>query len=98
MVHSSDHAADHARSLRRRVPARRADPDGTEPGRKLCGRQVSGWQWLDIRALAASLAAEQSGRWGNATIARVIYCTARIDGATNSSGAAEQGVYKCHHL
>jgi hypothetical protein len=62
-------------------------------GRKLCGRGVPGWRWLDIRGLAASLAAEQPGIWGNATVVRVVYCTARIDGSSNSGGATEQDIY-----
>jgi hypothetical protein len=62
-------------------------------GRKLCGRGVPGWRWLDIRSLAASLLAEQSAAWPGATVERVVYCTARIKGAGNPSGAADQDVY-----
>lgn len=62
-------------------------------GRKLCGRGVPGWRWLDIRSLAAALVAEQSAVWPDATVERVVYCTARIKGAVNPSGAADQDVY-----
>lgn len=62
-------------------------------GRKLCGRGVAGWRWLDIRSLAGALVAEQAVLWPGATVDRVVYCTARISGAANSSGAADQDVY-----
>jgi hypothetical protein len=57
-------------------------------GRKLCGRGAPGWRWLDVRSLAATLVAEQSALWPGARIERVVYCTARITGAANPSGAA----------
>jgi NYN domain len=59
--------------------------------RGLCGRGTPGWRWLDVRALAASLL--RHAAWQNATIERVTYCTAVIDGATNPSGHADQDVY-----
>jgi uncharacterized LabA/DUF88 family protein len=62
-------------------------------GRKLCGRGAAGWRWLDIRSLASALLAEHTADWAGASIARIVYCTARIDAATNPSGAADQGVY-----
>jgi hypothetical protein len=62
-------------------------------GRKLCGRGVAGWRWLDIRSLAGALVAEQAALWPGATVDRVVYCTARISGAANPSGAADQDVY-----
>lgn len=62
-------------------------------GRKLCGRGVQGWRWLDIRSLAAALIAEHTAQWQGAVVERVIYCTARIHAATNPVGAAEQDVY-----
>lgn len=60
-------------------------------GRRLCGRGVSGWRWLDVRALASALVG-RSG-WSEAALERVIYCTARIDGAENLAGQQEQDVY-----
>jgi hypothetical protein len=54
------------------------------------GRGVAGWRWLDLRALAISLLPPG---WGGATVDRVVYCTARIDAATNQSGHADQDVY-----
>jgi len=62
-------------------------------GRKLCGRGLPGWRWLDVRALATALVSEQSTAWPGATVERVVYCTARIKGAANPSGAADQDVY-----
>jgi uncharacterized LabA/DUF88 family protein len=61
-------------------------------GRTVCGRGTPGWRWLDLRALATSLVTAQRG-WAGATIERIVYCTARIDAATNSSGAADQDRY-----
>src|SRR3990167_7836376 len=43
-------------------------------GLELAGA-VTGWKWLDIRALAQTLAAEQ---WTDPEIARVVYCTSRV--------------------
>jgi hypothetical protein len=62
-------------------------------GRKLCGRGAPGWRWLDVRSLATTLVAEQSAVWPGAKVERVVYCTARIKGAANPSGAADQDVY-----
>jgi len=62
-------------------------------GRKLCGRGAPGWRWLDVRSLAAALVAEQSAAWPGATVQRVVYCTARIKGAANPSGAADQDIH-----
>lgn len=59
--------------------------------RGLCGRGEPGWRWLDVRALSNSLL-RHSG-WGDAHIERVVYCTARIDGASNQVGHQEQDVY-----
>ena len=61
-------------------------------GRSMCGRGAAGWRWLDVRALASSLL---PGAWSasHASISRVVYCTARIDGAANPSGHADQDVY-----
>jgi hypothetical protein len=41
--------------------------------------------WLDLRA--------PHPLWAGATVHRVVYCTALIDGATNPSGHADQDVY-----
>ena len=60
--------------------------------RGLCGRGTPGWRWLDLRALATDLAGRRSN-WPGAQIHRVVYCTARIDGASNPSGQADQDVY-----
>ena len=60
--------------------------------RGLCGRGTAGWRWLDLRSLAADLAARRVS-WAGAHIDRVVYCTARIDGAANPSGHADQDIY-----
>ncbi|HEY5193259.1 MAG TPA: NYN domain-containing protein [Solirubrobacteraceae bacterium] len=59
-------------------------------GRSLCGRGTAGWRWIDIRSLATALA---SSHWPGATLERVVYCTARIKGADNPSGASDQDIY-----
>ena len=60
--------------------------------RALCGRGTPGWRWLDLRGLAADLVGRPAS-WAGAEVARVVYCTARIDGAANPSGQADQDVY-----
>lgn len=60
--------------------------------RGLCGRSTPGWRWLDLRRLAALLLAERS-RWEGARVERVVYCTARISGASNPQGQRDQDVY-----
>lgn len=49
-----------------------------------------GWRWLDLRRLATKIVASRSG-WPDPVIARVIYCTARIDG--NPNAAQRQNIY-----
>jgi len=61
-------------------------------GRGHCGRGTSGWRWLDVRALASMLVEERTNLPG-AHVGRVVYCTARVDGADNPSGHADQDVY-----
>jgi NYN domain len=60
--------------------------------RGLCGRGTPGWRWLDLRALATDLVSRRAS-WAGAQVERVVYCTARIDGASNPSGQADQDVY-----
>jgi hypothetical protein len=62
-------------------------------GRKQCGRGTAGWRWLDVRALAEALVAEQGTLWPDAIVERIVYCTARISSAGNLSGAIDQDVY-----
>jgi uncharacterized LabA/DUF88 family protein len=61
-------------------------------GRDLCGRSTAGWRWLDVRALTEDLLSRRQN-WPGAQIERLVYCTARIDAATNSMGHGEQDVY-----
>jgi hypothetical protein len=51
-----------------------------------------GWRWLDLRRFAGQLAARRVG-WRGAMMTRVIFCTARIDGGTNPTGAHDQEIY-----
>jgi uncharacterized LabA/DUF88 family protein len=60
-------------------------------GRQQCGRGQQGWRWLDIRGLATAVINQSS--WQDASVKRVVYCTARIDEVTNPSGFADQDVY-----
>jgi len=60
--------------------------------RGLCGRGTPGWRWLDIRALAQRIVSSMP-HWPGARIARVVYCTAVIDAASNPSGYTDQDVY-----
>jgi uncharacterized LabA/DUF88 family protein len=56
--------------------------------RGLCGQGKPGWRWIDLRGLANQLAT-----WQGCRVTRIVYCTARISGADNPSGAADQDVY-----
>ncbi len=49
----------------------------------LCGRGTPGWRWLDLRGLATDLVSRRTS-WAGTQIERVIYRTARIDGAANN--------------
>ncbi len=61
-------------------------------GRGICGRGATGWRWLDLRALSHSVIASQSG-WTAPFNLRVVYCTARIKGASNSQSQRDQDTY-----
>jgi uncharacterized LabA/DUF88 family protein len=56
--------------------------------RGLCGQGKAGWRWIDLRGLADQLA-----NWQGCRVTRIVYCTARISGADNPSGAADQDIY-----
>lgn len=60
--------------------------------REICGRSIPGWRWLDLRKLSGNLIQGRLG-WDDAIISRVVYCTARISGASNPSGQRDQDVY-----
>lgn len=59
-------------------------------GRQVCGRGSAGWRWLDIRALATRVIPPS---WNAATLARIVYCTARVDSRINPGAFADQDVY-----
>lgn len=56
--------------------------------RKHCGRSTPGWRWLDVRELVRPYAA-----WTGSSIARVVYCTARVNPSDSPSAAVDQSVY-----
>jgi hypothetical protein len=56
--------------------------------RKQCGRSTEGWRWLDVRALVEPLVG-----WRGASVARVVYCTARVDPSDAPSAARDQSIY-----
>jgi hypothetical protein len=57
-------------------------------GRSVCGGSVPGWRWLDVRELVRPYAG-----WSNATIERVVYCTARVNAADSQSASTDQSIY-----
>lgn len=61
-------------------------------GRGLCGRSTPGWRWLDLRALSVHLVTGRSG-WSIPTSLRVVYCSARVSGASNPGGQRDQDTY-----
>ena len=56
------------------------------------GSGLPGWRWLDVRELSKALVAKRSG-WKKATVSRVVYCTARINGSSNASAQHDQDTY-----
>lgn len=64
-------------------------------GRAIMGRGTPGWKWLDIRAMSNTLLATQStrGPWGEGSISRVVYCTARIGGTSDPGSIRDQAKY-----
>ena len=61
-------------------------------GRGICGRSTPGWRWLDLRKLSNSLIANNSN-WPGASLAHVVFCSARINGALNQDGQLRQDAY-----
>lgn len=60
--------------------------------RGICGRGTPGWRWLDLRKLAQTVIAAKSG-WAAPVATRIVYCTARIKGASNVQSQHDQDVY-----
>ncbi len=56
------------------------------------GSGLPGWRWLDPRRLAQRVI-DAHPEWPGAKAARVVYCTARINGADNQSGQRDQDTY-----
>ncbi|HEX6073989.1 MAG TPA: NYN domain-containing protein [Micromonosporaceae bacterium] len=62
-------------------------------GRGLMGGPgVPGWRWLDLRSMSTAIVAAHSG-WPGAQVVQVVFCTARISGASHPQGAQDQDVY-----
>jgi uncharacterized LabA/DUF88 family protein len=61
-------------------------------GCDLCGRHAAGWRWLDLLSLAGDLVGRQPG-WRSAVIDRLVYCTTRVSGATDTKGQQHQYAY-----
>lgn len=56
--------------------------------REYCGRGTAGWRWLDVRSLANALCG-----WTDSQVAKVVYCTARVDPSESQSAYSDQDVY-----
>ena len=56
------------------------------------GAGLPGWRWLNLRQMVETIVSKRSG-WLHANVSRVVYCTARINGASNPSGQQDQDVY-----
>lgn len=63
-------------------------------GRQLCGRDASGWRWLDLEALAQRLIS-RNRRWSSAgaRVERIVYCTALVSGRVDPSARSRQQTY-----
>ncbi|WP_072042002.1 NYN domain-containing protein [Nigerium massiliense] len=51
-------------------------------------RNAAGWKWLDLRAMAGRYA-----KWQGSVVARVVYCTARVNDASDPGQTQRQGFY-----
>ena len=60
-------------------------------GRSIMGRSQPGWRWLDLRKLSQRLL-DGSHAWlaQGATLHRIVYCTAFIEGSYNAQGRKNQ--------
>jgi NYN domain len=61
-------------------------------GRSHFGKGTPGWKWLDLRELSAGLVHTRS-RWSNATLERIVFCTALVNTGMNPSGQVDQDIY-----
>lgn len=59
-------------------------------GKAWCGAGTPGWRWLDVRALVAS---RLPALWPNASISRLVYCTARVSGVDDPTSPQDQDRY-----
>ena len=56
------------------------------------GSGQPGWRWLDVRKLSQDLVGRRTNL-GQATVSRVVYCTARINGSPNVTAQHDQDTY-----
>ncbi|WP_420624109.1 hypothetical protein [Candidatus Poriferisodalis sp.] len=63
-------------------------------GRQLCGRDATGWRWLDFNALVRQLIARNRA-WtaAGADVARIVYCTALVNGQIDPGARIRQKTY-----
>lgn len=59
--------------------------------RSHCGRGTPGWRWLDLAALSMSLINPYV--WPDATLERLVYCTAPRDREGDSTSRRDQQIY-----
>lgn len=74
-------------------------------GKRECGSSAASWKWFGPRDLVESIlnaqlqfAASQgwtqiTQAWANATVGRIVYCTARVDASQNPSAHTDQDIY-----
>jgi hypothetical protein len=63
-------------------------------GRDICGRDATGWRWLDLRGLSNRLL-DGSKHWKSqgALVTRIVYCTSKVGGGHNPDGRRRQQTY-----
>lgn len=74
-------------------------------GKHLGKNSTASWKWLSPRKLAEAVLTAQvqyaatngwtqiATAWASASVTRVVYCTARVDGSQNPSAHADQDIY-----
>jgi hypothetical protein len=60
--------------------------------RNQCGRNTTGWRWLDIESLATNLL-EANQTWVNFSIDKIVYCTALRVKPSDPSSVMDQETY-----
>jgi hypothetical protein len=60
--------------------------------RNQCGRNTTGWRWLDIESLARHFLANNL-TWAKVSIVKIVYCTAIREKPSDPSSALDQATY-----